>query len=75
MATKIATELVEGDIVHYNGQTSWKLGPKLKETEKTITFRIEIIRSDWSPQAVGRPGTWRFRRGTEVCVDGVSTDA
>lgn len=61
-----AADLKTGDVVAYNSHTSWRLGAKTAETEKTITFALEIIRSERSPEAVGRPGSWRFRKGTVV---------
>lgn len=63
-----AADLKTGDVVAYNSHTSWRLGAKTAETEKTVTFALEIIRSEHSPEAVGRPGSWRFRKGTVVDV-------
>lgn len=67
--TKAAADLVPGDIVHYNGDVSWRMVAVETETDKTVTWWFTYERCEFSPSRVGTDGFWRFRKGTKVRIN------
>jgi hypothetical protein len=65
--TIVASDLQEGDVVHYNAQVSWRI-TALSRTGKSVNATFVFERCEFAPERVGRMADHRFKMTTELNV-------
>lgn len=63
---KSADDLAAGDVIRYDASNDWKIGERVQETARTVSYRFEYVRSH--PCTTARGGVHTFRKSTTFAL-------